>query len=382
MPKRTRETQDTGEKTQPPTRRNTERSHSENQERAYIAASRRADRSIEARVQSARNASEIHKKRTGKAFRITEEIVMKEEMYEEEDEEFPRSYRLLNPHMQTANPELNARVDAYLSNRVAMSKLLSATDTDWRNNEINTTFDQFFPNVNQRVRAASQQQYSTAPGFTMPQGVQSPVTTTRVPSVAEQSFNTQFQPINYGQANNERNPSSTGLPASPTETRNDVPMSPPALTPGGMSHPETPRSRHGSTFGAALHHSSTGRFNSEGSVFTTQLPAEARMLLGGVSLSNAYGTSVYNDPPQWQHQSFSFDNAGNATDELFSYSPDTKPLKQGELTDALGSEQYADPFVNMSWGTQNQGESDASAKNAPEDWEAYIDDTAWANNQQ
>lgn len=375
MPKRIRETQDNGEKTQPPPRRNTERSHSENQERAYIAASRRADRSIEARVQSARNASDIHKKRTGKAFRITEEIVMKEEMYEEEDDDFPRSYRLLNPHMQTANPELNARVEAYLSNRVAMSKLLSSTDTDWRNNEINTTFDQFFPNVNHRVRAASQQ-WHAPPNFPLPQGVQSPVATSRVPNVAEQPINTQFQPINYGQANNERNPSSTGLPASPTEPRNDMPMSPPALTPGGsMSHPETPRSRHGSSFGAT-------RFNSDGSAFTTQLPAEARMILGGAGLNTTYGTPVYCDPQQWQHQSFSFDNTGNATDELFSYSPDTKPLKQGELTDVPGSEQYPDPFVNMSWGNQNQGESDASAKNVPEDWEAYIDDSAWANNQQ
>ena len=75
-------------------------------------------------------ASEIHKKRTGKAFRITEEIVMKEEMYEEEDDDFPRSYRLLKSNMQTSSAELNARVDAYLTNRVAMSQLLSSTETD------------------------------------------------------------------------------------------------------------------------------------------------------------------------------------------------------------------------------------------------------------
>lgn len=57
----------------------------QNQERAYIAASRRTDRSLEARYQSALMASAIHKKRTGKGFRVTHEIVQSEDMYEEEE---------------------------------------------------------------------------------------------------------------------------------------------------------------------------------------------------------------------------------------------------------------------------------------------------------
>ncbi|KAK1757254.1 hypothetical protein QBC47DRAFT_378743 [Echria macrotheca] len=72
-----------------------ERSHEENQERAYIAASRRSDRSLEARIQSAMQASEIHKKRTGKGLKITPEIVEREEMYEEE-EDVPRPLRFYN----------------------------------------------------------------------------------------------------------------------------------------------------------------------------------------------------------------------------------------------------------------------------------------------
>ncbi|EEU45947.1 uncharacterized protein NECHADRAFT_100020 [Fusarium vanettenii 77-13-4] len=452
MPKRIREPQDTGEKTQPPVRRATERSHSENQERAYIAASRRADRSIEARVQSARNASEIHKKRTGKAFRITEEIVMKEEMYEEEDDEFPRSYRLLNPHMQTANPELNARVDAYLSNKVAMSTLITATENDWRNNEINTTFDQFFPNVQSRARAASQ--WSTSQGF-LPQTLHSPVATPRVLSVGEQHFNMQFHPVNYGhpnngqqnngkpnngqqnngqpksrqpssgqqnngQQNNERHLSTASLPVSPTEDRNNVPMSPPALTPGSMSHPETPRSRHGSAFVATQSQSyNTRGFDSESSSFTSQLPPEARMFLGGVGLGNPYGP-MYHEPQMWPAQSFSLDAGADPT-QFFGYTPDTKPLKEGETTEASGGEQYPDPFTIMNWNGQNesdspaqnvswnnqgdsqresdspakktglnnqgdnqgdkQDESDSQAKNVLEEWETYIDDSAFSSSQ-
>ncbi|KAK4444964.1 hypothetical protein QBC34DRAFT_384713 [Podospora aff. communis PSN243] len=62
-----------------------ERTHEENTERAYIAASRRTDRSAEARYKSARDASDLHFKRTGKHFHLTMEIVMNGEMYEEQD---------------------------------------------------------------------------------------------------------------------------------------------------------------------------------------------------------------------------------------------------------------------------------------------------------
>lgn len=58
-----------------------------------MAASRRGDRSIEARVESAKAASKIHFERTGKRLKISEEIVRKEEMYEEEDDHLPLAYR-------------------------------------------------------------------------------------------------------------------------------------------------------------------------------------------------------------------------------------------------------------------------------------------------
>ncbi|KAL1988180.1 hypothetical protein VTN96DRAFT_710 [Rasamsonia emersonii] len=64
------------------------RSREENQERAFVAASRRKDRSLDARLESANRASMLHKKRTGKALNITKEIVEKEAMYEEVDERY------------------------------------------------------------------------------------------------------------------------------------------------------------------------------------------------------------------------------------------------------------------------------------------------------
>ncbi|KAK3953258.1 hypothetical protein QBC32DRAFT_313122 [Pseudoneurospora amorphoporcata] len=89
------------------------RSHEANQERAYVAASRRSDRSLEARIQSARLASEIHKKRTGKGFKITTEAVLNDAMYEEEDE--PRTARLPYSAVSFQNVALEQhyqRVDA------------------------------------------------------------------------------------------------------------------------------------------------------------------------------------------------------------------------------------------------------------------------------
>ncbi|KAK4160094.1 hypothetical protein QBC43DRAFT_293293 [Cladorrhinum sp. PSN259] len=62
-----------------------------NKERAYIAASRRSDRSLEKRLKSAYEASAVHKELTGRALKITEEIVRGDQMYEEEEDERTRA---------------------------------------------------------------------------------------------------------------------------------------------------------------------------------------------------------------------------------------------------------------------------------------------------
>lgn len=98
----------------------TERTHLENQERAYVAASRRSDRSLEARVESAKRASAIHKQRTGREFKISEQIVQDEEMYEEQDDNMPFQYRGLAAHLQTTDPQFNARLSAFLQTQIGM----------------------------------------------------------------------------------------------------------------------------------------------------------------------------------------------------------------------------------------------------------------------
>lgn len=131
----------------------TERTHAENQERAYIAASRRSDRSLEARVESARRASEIHKKRTGRSLRVTEADVINEEMYEEEDDDLPAQIRRITAHLHTGNDPFNRRLQSYLANHIAMRSALGQVVADnWQQQQMqNDTLSQYLtPNPMQQ----------------------------------------------------------------------------------------------------------------------------------------------------------------------------------------------------------------------------------------
>lgn len=75
---------------------------------------------MEARVESARRASEIHKRRTGRSLRVTEQNVINEEMYEEEDNDLPAQYQRLIAHLQTSSPAFNQRLAAYLMGQVGV----------------------------------------------------------------------------------------------------------------------------------------------------------------------------------------------------------------------------------------------------------------------
>ncbi|KAG5933739.1 hypothetical protein E4U59_006664 [Claviceps monticola] len=131
------------------------RSRDENQERAYIAASRRTDRSLEARIQSAQKASDLHQKRTGKALRITEQIVFNDETYEEEDSWIPASRSLLGPQLQTSSADFNSRIEAFLEQKLVMSSLVAGTHRQQQTQrwgEIDRLFAESFPNAAQTAR--------------------------------------------------------------------------------------------------------------------------------------------------------------------------------------------------------------------------------------
>jgi len=122
----------------------TERTHEENQERAYIAASRRSDRSLEARIESARRASEIHKKRTGRALRVTEQDVINEEMYEEEDDDLPTQYQRLNAHLHTTSVMFNKKLHDYIATQHGVRNMFMS---QYQNPSFQQYGGQFSPNT-------------------------------------------------------------------------------------------------------------------------------------------------------------------------------------------------------------------------------------------
>lgn len=325
----------------------TERSHEENQERAYVAASRRADRSIEARVQSARMASEIHKKRTGKGFRITEEIVLKEEMYEEEDDDLPRSYRLLGPNMQTASPEMNLKVEAYLADKVAMSALLASTNDEWRENEINRLFAQSFPNAGQQAQRISQHMSTKHLHHVQQQGPLIPPN---------------FQPVTYQPRvhDHKRTPSMSAMsPISPSGLPYyDEAMSPnAAVTPGSIS--DTSRT-HVSHNGSVVSPATPMDPNSI-SAFTTELPPEANMLIGGVGMYDAFDNDAFNTT-DWT----------KAT-QFYGDLPYTRLDKTADGHFTIPQECYSEEMTNtMPWDSTNVPD---------EPWDTFINDNAYASDQ-
>lgn len=75
-------------------------------------------------MESARRASAIHEKRTGRALRITEAEVINEEMYEEIND-LPTEYRRLNAHLHTQSADFDRRLLAYLSCQMATRQAVS-----------------------------------------------------------------------------------------------------------------------------------------------------------------------------------------------------------------------------------------------------------------
>lgn len=89
-------------------------------------------------MQSARMASKIHKERTGKGLKISEEIVSKEEMYEEEDD-IPSFYRF------AGTLPFPPRFQAYAT---LQSGLHNITAADANHQRVHSAFAQAFPHLN------------------------------------------------------------------------------------------------------------------------------------------------------------------------------------------------------------------------------------------
>ncbi|KAH6883456.1 hypothetical protein B0T10DRAFT_565063 [Thelonectria olida] len=332
----------------------TERTHEENQERAYIAASRRTDRSIEARVQSAQMASNIHKMRTGKALRVSEAIVLREEVYEEEEQEFPRSYRLLRPHMQTSSSVVNIRVDAYLTNRVAMSKMVSDSEKGWRENEVNRAFAETFPQTHQILS-------QRWPSSGLPGPV--PARTDGLHKPHDPSCEPNSQPLMYEQELGTGPQRHTPTEASPPELGADGDnQSSPPLTRTSESgyHPGTPQSQEESISANAPSPNSFGHYTSDRSAFITGLPLDAKMLMVGIGPDGVFDTALYCQP--W-------------------ISSNASPNRSYETLKNVKMEKEQNTHADSAGSTYWESATQLSNPVDELSWETFINDAAWRSDQ-
>ncbi|KAL2176688.1 uncharacterized protein P884DRAFT_202465 [Thermothelomyces heterothallicus CBS 202.75] len=134
----------------------TQRTHEENQERAYIAASRRADRDIEHRIRSALKASECRRKRTGRGLKITREAVIGDEQYESEDDD--------HASRRFSMPAATSTTASSLSNPYVQSPSRAAD----RYAEIDALFAKHFPHVQLSSQWSRQHQTTHRYSYSQP----------------------------------------------------------------------------------------------------------------------------------------------------------------------------------------------------------------------
>lgn len=379
----------------------TERTHEENQERAYIAASRRSDRSLEARVESARRASEIHKRRTGRSLKVTEQDVINEEMYEEEDDDLPAQYRRLTAHLQTGSADFNRRLSAYLTNHVAMRSAVEQAIANSYAQEYsmpqygnNTMFPS--PMLAHQGQQQMMQQpqspttYRQAPYPTpRPQQQQQvrpvPLSHHRAASIATPNAgNIQRSPI-VPPSNDRRMsmPTVRTSSNSPVETRSPLATTPkqrPSFPPGSFSQNNIQQQKQFS-----MPQYNMGSYNNTNyGPLSTALPAESQMLLGS--------TLDLNDPLT----NMMMAGSDNLTGNFYNFDaqlPSTIPIgKQGTYPgfdslnstlapSALDLSQPAPDFYNSFFDdaikSGSNGQTPAGTPGLGSDWGGLVDYDAW-----
>ncbi|TVY57842.1 hypothetical protein LCER1_G000959 [Lachnellula cervina] len=377
----------------------TERTHEENQERAYIAASRRSDRSLEARVESARRASEIHKRRTGRSLRVTEQDVINEEMYEEEDDDLPSQYRRLTAHLHTGSVDFNKRLSAYLTSNVAMRSAVEQAVNNSYNQQYGggQQFGQssLFPSpmLAHQAQQLRQQQQQTSISHR-----QSPYTSARPQqdsrfshqrsaSIAvPQEIPGSFPHSPTLQSNGDRrlslpavkaesdSPSEPPTPASASSSK-----SRPSFPPGSFVQQQIPPQKPITT---STYNNHMGSFTSGQNYgpFSSTLPAEQQMLLGS-ALNDPYMNMLMNGSDNQSDNIWNYDGQLQSTSDT-AKQPQTYPSFDG-LHSTLAPSAFNQPDANQSFfddalkiGNGNESLTGTPGING-ESWGSFIDTDQW-----
>jgi hypothetical protein len=227
-------------------------------------------------------ASEIHRRRTGRGLKVTEEIVIKEEMYEEEEDDLPRQFRHLTRHLQTNSSSMNHRMNAYITTQAAMATMA-------RYNEINKLFSESFPAAATYQQQPQQQLNQSM--YMAPLTVDAQVSPTS-PTMHSPSTQTDAGSVQSQFGSLDRRVSAV---SSTPNISNSSTSSPPALSPASGSV-ETPESR------ATPYQTPVQAFPSldpqiqdnSTSPFTSELPNEVKFLgMANVDPTDPMATYFY-----------------------------------------------------------------------------------------
>lgn len=273
-------------------------------------------------------------------------------MYEEEEDDFPRSFRLLAPNlrMSSMTGDLGTKAEAYLSTRVQMSRFVQQNQDKWaKENDVNRAFADAFPNHGSARRTSSEQMriYGSGTGTESRSGsyINSP-SPYNAPTQYSPSTQQDFAPVNYTQpaSHNSRGQSFSAVP--PTEQQPGTPASQ-ALTPTAQESLNSPQlAPYYGYEDPGASGPSLMLYDQATSAFTSDLSNDARMLMGA---QMSWDASV--EP--------TFDNAADFQSTSYFQMP------------TIGAEQ--DASLDYPDLTTSQPQDSAEEPN----WSNFIDDTEW-----
>lgn len=350
-------------------------------------------------MESARRASEIHKRRTGRSLRVTEQDVINEEMYEEEDDDLPSQYRRLTAHLHTGSVDFNKRLSAYLTSNVAMRSAVEQAV----NNSYNQQYgggQQFgqssvFPSpmLAHQAQQLRQQQQQTSISHR-----QSPYTSARPQqdsrfshqrsaSIAvPQEIPGSFPHSPTLQSNGDRrlslpavkaesdSPSEPPTPASASSSK-----SRPSFPPGSFVQQQIPPQKPITT---STYNNHMGSFTSGQNYgpFSSTLPAEQQMLLGS-ALNDPYMNMLMNGSDNQSDNIWNYDGQLQSTSDT-AKQPQTYPSFDG-LHSTLAPSAFNQPDANQSFfddalkiGNGNESLTGTPGING-ESWGSFIDTDQW-----
>jgi hypothetical protein len=318
-------------------------------------------------------ASKIHKKRTGKGFKISEDIIKKEEMYEEEDDDLTRHYQALASRLRTSSPGMNRRLSAYHTRQVTTVSMA-------HQREVDRLFAESFPNAAKIGQQMQQSACFQALQTSCPQQFSGLQATVRAPT--QGTFNEGSQEPHSPSGLSERHsPSSAAsYPYSPRSQKRPSVSSTPVLSPDS-SHTDTPTSSHSTPLSAppqqhqthtspqplSSPHMDQPRFQSS---FTPVMLNDAKLFVN-IDMNDGLAGAFYSMPDMSVADSSDYTQFNTSVLDSTTIS---KQLNEcaAPLTDYFHAVQPQSKFVDVRSriGTPGGGEGDS--------WDNWIDKNQWS----